>query len=84
MNHHDPVSPVVYQCLFCGESISPGTLDPCGLTLVTGFDRPRQKQREQIFYCHIACIQARASTKPDCFYITDPEFPTIGEIEEEP
>jgi hypothetical protein len=73
-----------YQCLFCGENIASGALDPCALNLVAAIDRPRLEQKEQTFYCHIACLQAHASSHPGCFYITDPEFPTLGEIESEP
>jgi len=73
-----------YQCLFCGDAITSGGLDPCALQLIAKFDHPRSEQKEQAFYCHIACLQSRASEQPDCFYITDPDFPTVGETESQP
>jgi hypothetical protein len=69
-----------YACIFCGRSIEPGPLDPCAINLVACIDRPRGNQKDQTFYCHISCIQALSSS-PQNFYITDSDFPTIGEIE---
>lgn len=69
-----------YQCLFCGQGIAPGELDPCALVLVARLDRVRTEQKEQTFYCHVACLRSRSSAGPGVFYISDVDFPTVGEI----
>jgi hypothetical protein len=68
-----------YQCAFCGLSVTPAGLDPCAFHLVTGISGPRNEQREQAFFCHLACIQERAGHAP--FYIAEDGFSTVGEIE---
>ena len=80
MADKQPDSPI-YRCLFCGNGIDSGDLDPCAIQLIAKLDCPRQDQKEQTFYCHIACLQSRAFESPDSFYITEPEFPTVGETE---
>lgn len=70
-----------YQCLFCGEGISAGELDPCALVVVARIDRPRVDQKEQTFYCHLGCLQGKALVHPRTFYIADPGFATVGENE---
>ena len=68
-----------YVCIFCNEAIYPGPLDPCALQVVARLDRPRDEQKEQTFFCHIGCLQERATTHPGNFYIADLDFPTVGE-----
>jgi len=38
--------------------------------------------KEQTFFCHVACIQNLAKIDPTNFYITDPDFPSVGNFEE--
>jgi len=77
----NPAKQQNYQCIFCGETIRAGGLDPCALHLVAKFDQPRRAQKEQTFFCHIKCMESRASSHPATFYINDPDFPTVGEVE---
>jgi len=70
---------VIYTCVFCGEAVHPGPLDPCALHVVGRVDRPRAEQKEQTFFCHISCLQTRAAIHPGNFYIADPDFPTVAE-----
>jgi len=72
-----------YQCLFCGDGIKPGPLDPCALNLITGIDHAHADQKEQTFYCHLSCLQSHASIHPGNFYITEPDFPSTQELESE-
>ena len=82
MNQNNTEEPIRFVCVFCGETIAPGELDPCALIVVAAIDRPRAEQKEQTFYCHINCLKDRSSVAGS-FYITDHDFPTIGEIENE-
>lgn len=71
---------VAYQCLFCGQGIAPGELDPCALVLVARFDRTRADQKEQTFYCHLSCLRSRSFAGSGVFYISEAHFSTVGEI----
>jgi len=69
-----------YSCMFCAEAIETGVLDPCAIHLVARTNRHRGEQKEQTFFCHIACFQAAASIHSANFYIVDPDFPSVGEL----
>ncbi len=72
---------VVYQCILCRQGITADEpLDPCALVLVAHFDRPRDQQKEQTFYCHAQCFR-RAANQDGLLYILEPDFPTIGELD---
>jgi hypothetical protein len=77
---------IVYGCYFCGESILKKTgdshLDPCAMVFVAHFDKDRRDQKEQQFYCHFECFR-KLGVGPNTFYIEEPDFSTIGEIEDE-
>lgn len=68
-----------YVCAFCGSSIAQSGLDPCTFHLVTNVSGPRSEQREQTLFCHLLCMKSLAIHAP--FYIADPDFSTIGDIE---
>lgn len=70
-----------YSCLFCGEGIMAGTLDPCAIHLVAKINCPRNEQKEQTFFCHFNCIKQRAAIHPDVFYIAEPDFPSVGDCD---
>ena len=70
-------------CIFCHEAIEPGSLDPCSLLVTAGIDQLRSSQKEQTFFCHIACLRGTAHRAMlSGFYIDERNFSTIGEIEE--
>jgi hypothetical protein len=51
-----------YQCCICKETIARGEssavpLDPCALLLISNFDKPREDQKEQQFFCHFECFR---------------------------
>ena len=72
------------KCVFCSQVIESGPLDPCELNVTALIDQPRDCQKEQTFFTHIACLR-RAShvSMQSGFYIDQHDFATIGEIEEE-
>ena len=76
-----------YQCCICkdtilGEELSKSTLDPCTLILVSNFDKPREDQKEQQFFCHFECFR-KVIDDDGIMYIMDSDFPTIGESEQD-
>ena len=70
-----------FKCLLCARRIESGEFDPCILTLTARADRPYREQMQQDFYCHLACLQAKAEVR-GVFYIAEPGYSTIGEIED--
>jgi len=75
-SHEEPS----YSCIFCTKAIEAGALDPCAIHLIARINRERSEQKEQTFFCHIACLQSAASTHPANFYIVEPDFPSVGEL----
>ena len=71
-----------FKCLLCARRIESGEFDPCVLTLTARADRPYREQMQQDFYCHLACLQAKAEVR-GALYIAEPGYSTIGEIEDE-
>lgn len=75
-----------YQCCICKGTLSSqggaSPLDPCTLTLVSNFDLPREGQKEQQFFCHFECFR-KTVNDDGIMHIMEPDFSTIGEIEEE-
>lgn len=70
-----------YVCLFCGQRISAGSLDPCAIQLIGKIDRPHNEQKVQTFFCHIACIQGLAKIDAKNFFVTDPDFSSVGDFD---
>jgi len=58
------------QCMFCERGIEPKGHDPCALVLITHWDQPEDKQREQQFWCHAECLRKHAGKKIP-FYVLD-------------
>ena len=72
---------IIYSCLFCGDGIQSGILDPCALQVIAKIDSERDVQKEQTFYCHINCLIQHSAINNGSFYICETNFPTISEIE---
>ena len=73
-----------FKCMFCNEIITSGELDPCALNVTASIEQPRACQKEQTFFCHIACLHAASHPfMHSAFYIAQRECATIGDIEED-
>jgi hypothetical protein len=48
-----------FQCCFCSKGIESTDIDPCNLDILINIDKPKNKQSNQIFYCHIACFESK-------------------------
>lgn len=46
-------------CCFCNEHIESNNINPCDLNILTNWDKPEEKQRNQTFWCHIECFQKK-------------------------
>ena len=72
-----------YECCICKQTVSAGSgalLDPCALILIGNYERPREEQKEQQFFCHFECFR-RLVNNDGVMYIMDSDFSTVGEIE---
>lgn len=44
-------------CCFCGEGIASSPIDPCSINILINWDKSRDKQYSQDFFCHITCFK---------------------------
>lgn len=44
-------------CCFCNTSAQPTSVDHCDISIVTNWERPNQKRRAQVFWCHEQCVK---------------------------
>jgi len=50
---------LLYRCCFCGKTIKSTNVDPCDLNVLINCDKPKGKQDNQSFYCHISCFREK-------------------------
>lgn len=46
-------------CCFCKNNVQATGVDPCDISIATKWDRPDQKRRDQLFWCHAQCFKDR-------------------------
>jgi hypothetical protein len=46
------------SCAICGETVAAEGIDPCALVVVTRWNRPKDEQGVQQWFCHSACAKA--------------------------
>jgi hypothetical protein len=44
-------------CCFCGEGVTSSLTDPCSINVLINWDKSRDKQYSQDFYCHLVCFK---------------------------
>lgn len=49
----------VYRCCFCAALIMSNYANPCEVDVLTNFGQPKNKQYNQVFYCHMECLKAK-------------------------
>jgi hypothetical protein len=52
-----------YRCCFCNELIQSSNSDPCEIDILINIDKPKNKQYNQIFYCHMRCFKEKLHEK---------------------
>ena len=59
-----------YLCCFCNTFIESSNGDPCEIDILINITQPKNKQYNQVFYCHINCFkeQLHEQIKP-YFYL---------------
>jgi len=45
------------SCCFCDKNIESTNVNPCDINILTNWDKPKNKQHNQTFWCHIECLR---------------------------
>lgn len=46
-----------FACCFCNKSIESSKTDPADINILINFDKDKEYQRNQSFYCHVKCFE---------------------------
>ncbi len=49
----------IYLCCFCDTLIISSSGNPMEIDVLINFDKPKNKQNNQSFYCHMECFKER-------------------------
>jgi len=60
-----------YTCCFCNEDIVSDIRNPCDVSVLTNIDKPKTKQCNQTFYCHVDCFKEKMHPKPGYYFMLD-------------
>lgn len=44
-------------CCFCNMHIESDNINPCDLNILTNWDKEKDLQRNQTFWCHLECFR---------------------------
>jgi hypothetical protein len=50
------------MCCFCNESIKITNIDPCDIDILINWDKSKEKQHNQTFWCHLECFREKLHT----------------------
>lgn len=48
---------LINTCCFCGQKVETSKADPCPVSVMINADKAKDKQYDQDFYCHLACLK---------------------------
>jgi hypothetical protein len=58
-------------CCFCNESIKITKIDPCDINIMTNWDEPQGKKKDQTFWCHYECFRNKMHTDVEKYLVLD-------------
>ena len=50
-----------FVCCFCNKSITSLDLDASDINIIANIDKPKNRQANQYFYCHLQCFKKKIS-----------------------
>lgn len=59
------------QCCFCGKRVSSDNRNPGEVIIVSNWDKPKGRQREQVFWTHIECVGEKMHETVRPYYFLD-------------
>lgn len=57
MDGNDTTEVLGLLCCFCNEGVRSNQYDPCDLLIATNWDKPKNRQHDQSFWCHLECFR---------------------------
>lgn len=48
-----------YRCCFCNQMIESTNVDPCDVNILINYDKAKEQQDNQTFWCHIRCFREK-------------------------
>lgn len=51
-----------FECCFCGKNIESSKINPCIISILTNFDKSKERQYSQDFFCHITCFKEKIAS----------------------
>ena len=58
-------------CCFCNKSIIVTNLNPCDINIMTNWDKPNDKQKNQTFWYHLECVWQKIHPDIQQHFIVD-------------
>lgn len=50
-------------CCFCTYLIDSTNIEPCGINILINFDKAKNEQYRQLFYCYLKCFENQLHEK---------------------
>ena len=50
---------IEFICCFCNQEIKSSKTDPADINILINIDKPKERQCNQTFYCHIECFREK-------------------------
>jgi len=59
------------ECCFCKKSIEPNKIDPCNISILAQWDKPKTEQVDINFWCHFDCFKAKLHKDMQGYFLKD-------------
>ncbi len=46
-------------CCFCNKNIKSDEINPCDINILTNWDKSKERQHNQTFWCHVECFREK-------------------------
>lgn len=49
-------------CCFCNKNVESDAINPCDINILSNWDKEKNKQHNQTFWCHYECFREKLHT----------------------
>jgi hypothetical protein len=60
-----------YACCYCNEGIQSDKINPCDVNILVNIDKPKEKQDNQTFWCHVECFKKTLHPYMRSYFVVD-------------
>lgn len=60
-----------FSCCFCNKGITSADSDPSEMVIVANIDKPKERQVDQIFWCHAQCLKSKIHDEIKPLFVLD-------------